>query len=125
MNLKTFSKNISYKKIFGIVVIVSFIMWLIAIIFDPESIQRDLFFGRMEDFWADATNTTGYAHNPNPYLDSTNGLINVQYPPLAYALFYLLARAAGTVSIPYLDYFHNPLWTFLFVMTLIVAITLM
>lgn len=38
MNLKTFSKNISYKKIFGIVVIVSFIMWLIAIIFDPESI---------------------------------------------------------------------------------------
>ena len=125
MNLKTFSKNISYKKIFGIVVIVSFIMWLIAIIFDPESIQRDLFFGRMEDFWADATNTTGYAHNPNPYLDSSKGLINVQYPPLAYAMFYLLARAAGTVSIPYLDYFHNPLWTFLFVTTLIVTIVLM
>ncbi len=125
MNLKTISKNISYKKIFGIVVIVSFIMWLIAIIFDPESIQRDLFFRRMEDFWADATNTTGYAHNPNPYLDSSKGLINVQYPPLAYAMFYLLARAAGTVSIPYLDYFHNPLWTFLFVTALIVTIVLM
>lgn len=39
--------------------------------------------------------------------------------------FIYLTRAAGTVSIPYLDYFHNPLWTFLFVMTLIVAITLM
>ena len=125
MNLKTFRKDISYKKIFGIVVIVSFIMWLIAIIFDPESIQRDLFFGRMEDFWADATNTTGYAHNPNPYLDDSKGLINVQYPPLAYAMFYLLARAAGTVSIPYLNYFHNPLWTFLFVTTLVVTIVLM
>lgn len=125
MNLKTYHKNISYKKVFGIVVIASFITWLIAIIINPESIQRDLFYGRMKDFWADATNTTGYAHNPNPYLDSSKGLMNVQYPPLAYALFYLLARAAGTVSIPYVDYFYNPLWTFLFVMTLIVAITLM
>ena len=122
MNLKTFSKNISYKKIFGIVVIVSFIMWLIAIIFDPESIQRDLFFKRMEDFWADATNTTGYAHNPNPYLDDSTELRHVQYPPLAYVLFRFLAYAAGNVPASYLDYFHNPLWTFLFAVTIIISL---
>ena len=122
MNLKTLSKNISYKKIFGIVVIVSFIMWLIAIIFDPESIQRDLFFKRMEDFWADATNTTGYAHNPNPYLDDSTELRHVQYPPLAYVLFRFLAYAAGNVPASYLDYFHNPLWTFLSAVTIIISL---
>lgn len=39
MNLKTCHKNISYKKVFGIVVIASFITWLIAIIINPEQFK--------------------------------------------------------------------------------------
>lgn len=115
-------KKLSYKRVFALTVIISFILWLIGIIYDPDSIQRDLFAFRMDDFWADATNTTGYAHNANPYLDDSVGLQHVQYPPLAYVMFYFLARAADSVPDIYLTYYYNPLWTFLLVITLILLL---
>lgn len=118
------TKDFSYKRFFGIIVILSFIFWLVAIIIDPYSAQREIFFLKMDDFWADATNTTGLTRLRNPYLDSTIGLENAAYPPLAYAMFYLLARAAGAFPYSYLDYFHQPLWTLLFVITLILAIVM-
>lgn len=121
---KLSSGKISYKKVFSIVIIFSFIAWLIGIIINPESWQREVFFSDMEDFLADASYTTGIAHKLNPYLDNTIGLHNAAYPPLAYALFYLLSRAAGSVPENYLDYYHNPMWLFLFITVIAVSFIL-
>lgn len=112
---------IPYKRTFSLVIIFSFIAWLIAIIIAPQSRQSEVFCLNMHDFFADATNTTGLAHNLNPYLDDSIGLQNAAYPPLAYALFYLLAHASGSVPDSYLDYYHDPMWLFLFIGALIIS----
>ncbi len=117
--------NISYKRVFSLVIISSFIAWLIAIICEPQSRQIEIFFDNMGDFLADATNTTGLAHDRNPYLDDTIGLQNAAYPPLAYFLFYWLALASGYVPKEYLDYYKNPMWLFLFIVVLTVCFLLL
>lgn len=122
---KKFSQNVPYKRVFSLVIIASFVAWLIAIIYKPQSRQIEIFFDYMGDFFADATNTTGLAHARNPYLDDTIGLQNAAYPPLAYFLFYLLARASGTAPKEYLDYYKSPMWLFLFIVVLIVCFLLL
>lgn len=87
---------------------------------DPNSVQRGIFFLKMEDFLADASNTTGLAHLKNPYLDDTIGLQNAAYPPFAYLLFYLLSRVSGSVPEKYLNYYQDPLWLFILIIYLVV-----
>ena len=61
-------------RLFWIVVLTSFFAWFFALLINPQGKQLDLFFLRMADFWADATNTTGYVSGLDPYYKSVNGL---------------------------------------------------
>ena len=127
--------NISSKlllRLFWIMILTSFFAWLFELLINPQGRQLDLFFLRMGDFWADATNTTGYVSELDPYYNNVNGLQHHNYPPLPYLLFYLLAR----VSINpingnfyplqgYLAYFYQPIWTILFVLFLLMSLSLL
>lgn len=119
-------------RFFWILIDVSFVAWILGIINHPQGHQMDLFFERMNDFWSDATNTTGYVSELDPYHNETNGLGNHNYPPLAYLLFYGLASVTidphiyqgGIVAKGfggYLSYYYQPTWTFLFVIALIIS----
>ncbi|MCQ2410252.1 MAG: DUF2029 domain-containing protein [Elusimicrobiaceae bacterium] len=112
------NKTLSYKNTFWIIVIASFFMWFAALVHQPNGEQSSLFFLKMHDFWADATNVTGMSHANQPYLDGTVGLENAIYPPLAYVLFHVLSRLAPTPQGGYLSYYFTPLWTWTFVLTL-------
>lgn len=95
----------------------SFIVWFVSLIYNPNGEQSSVFFRQMNDFWADASNTTGLSHARHPYLDDTIGLWNAAYPPLAFVLFHVLSRLAPAPQI-YLHYYLVPLWTWTFVLAL-------
>ena len=131
--LKTININGRFlPRLFWIVILTSFFAWFFALLINPQGKQLDLFFLRMADFWADATNTTGYASGLDPYFNSVNGLQHHNYPPLPYLLFYLLAHVSSNpingTSYPlkgYLAYYYQPIWTLLFVVALVVSLILL
>ena len=110
-------------RLFWSVVIFSFVVWFIALILEPQGKQLSLFFDRMHNFWADATNVTGMVVDNNPYFSKAKG----SYPPLAYMFFYPLMLVSTTPIMtyshgaPYLLYYYQPLWTVLFVIGLIIT----
>lgn len=111
-------------KVFWLVVIISFIFWLIGLLINPYGSQLDLFFLKLSDFWADATNVTGLVSERDPY-HNTNvgmGLGNANQPPLAYFCYYFLARISVIPTGKYLQYYYQPIWTVLFVTILCVTL---
>ena len=119
-------------RLFWIVILASFFAWFFALLINPHGKQLDLFFLRMADFWADATNTTGYVSGLDPYYNSVNGLQHHNYPPLPYLLFYLLAHVSMNPIngnfYPlngYLAYYYQPIWTILFVIALVASLILL
>ena len=117
--------GVFFVRLFWITIISSFLAWFIALLINPQGRQLDLFFLRMGDFWADATNTTGLASCLDPYHNDTIGLENAVYPPLAYVLFEGLAFVSVVPKGTYLQYYYQPIWTFLFVIALIVILVLL
>lgn len=126
----------SFLRLFWILIIFSFITWFASIAINPQGRQLDLFYKQMNNFWADATNTTGYVSELNPYHNETNGLRNHNYPPFSYLLFYALSHASidsriyqygnvTTIFDGYLTYFYQPIWTLLFVIALTVFLILL
>lgn len=111
-------------RLFWGLILLSFSFWLLAIIHNPQGAQLNLFFDRMHNFWADATNVTGMIVDKNPYFGESKG----SYPPLAYMFFYPLMWVSYTPLMtyshgaPYLLYYYQPLWTLLFVITLVVCL---
>lgn len=117
-------KNVSLKKwfigLFAAVVITSFVLWLIGLTQrDVTDRQLDLFFGKMKDFLADYTNTTGYAANGDPY-----GVVSKhrQYPPLAYVLFWFISRFHSDIGQypsknAFLDLYTDPLYLYVFIIS--------
>ena len=114
-----------FVRIFWITILLSFIAWFVALVLNPQGRQMDLFFLRMGDFWADATNTTGYVSKLDPYHSTINGLQNHNYPPLPYVFFYVLARISFNPlenGNSFLTYYYQPLWTMLFVITIFLSL---
>ena len=120
-----------YLRVFWLIIIFSFVSWLISVVLNPQGRQLDCFYTRMGEFLGDATYTTGFVSELDPYRNEVNGLWNHNYPPLAYVFFYILAYASNdtseTFTYPlsgYLSYYYQPLWTMLFVLALLILIIL-
>jgi hypothetical protein len=120
-----------YLRVFWLIIIFSFVAWLISIVLNPQGQQLDCFYTRMGEFLGDATYTTGFVRELDPYRNEVNGSWNHNYPPLAYVFFYILAYASGdtteTFTYPlsgYLSYYYQPLWTMLFMLALLISIIL-
>ena len=102
------------QRLFWIIIIISFIAWIIALVKNPQGRQIDLFFLHMGDFWADATNPTGIASARDPYHNAAIGLENVPYPPLTYLFFYYLSKLCIVPTGRYIQYYFQPMWTMMF-----------
>ena len=120
-----------YLRLFWLIILFSFVAWLISIVLNPQGRQLDCFYTRMGEFLGDATYTTGFVSELDPYRNEVNGLWNHNYPPLAYVFFYVLAYASndtgGTFTYPmsgYLSYYYQPLWTMLFMLALLISVIL-
>lgn len=98
-------------------------MWVVAFVINPDGKQINLFFASMQDFLADASNTTGLSSRLDPYHDDTIGLWNAAYPPLAYLLFYFFSRVGSISSgMPYLGYYIHPVWLMFFIISVFVLL---
>ena len=116
-----------YFKLFWMAILISFFAWFIDLIINPQGQQLDLFFIRMNNFWADATNVTGMIRDMNPYYSEAKGT----YPPLAYLFFYPLMHLSSPPEMtypygsPYCLYYHQPIWTMLFILGVFVCVILL
>ncbi|MGN0328171.1 MAG: glycosyltransferase family 87 protein [Lachnospira sp.] len=83
-----------YEVSFIVVVIGSFLLWLIGIFLNgSESSQFDIFFRRCEDFLADTLNVVGYSGERDVYHNTSYmGLGEKAYPPLTYMMMYFFSR---------------------------------
>ncbi|MCR4610562.1 MAG: glycosyltransferase 87 family protein, partial [Lachnospiraceae bacterium] len=110
-------------RLFWIIILLSFAVWLISIIISPNGHQLDLFFLRTGDFWADASNVTGLVSERDPYHNARVGigLGNANQPPLTYICYFLLACVSIIPDNSYLNYYYQPMWTMLFVIILCVT----
>ncbi len=98
-----FNEKKYLDKIFIIVMLVSFMAWIVDIVIKGgSSEQLSLFFKGMEDYLADFINTVGYCAQRDPY----NNLIYVgwehkQYPPLAYIMFWMFSKFSRHMELYY------------------------
>ena len=106
-----------FIKLFWIIIVSSFIAWLVGLIINPQGPQLDLFHGHMRDFWGDATVVTYFVNERNPYqYPGTN------YPPLPYLFYYIFACISRIPDGGYPQYYYQSLWTMIFVLFLVVVI---
>ena len=118
--------GIMLLRLFSLIIIMSFVLWLIGLFVDPIGQQLNLFFLRLGDFWADSTNVTGLVSERDPY-HNTNvgiGLGNANQPPLAYFCYYFLANISVVPAGKYLQYYYQPIWTMLFITILSITLIL-
>ncbi len=125
--MKTFNNIIisakSYTiviKLFWIIILSSFIAWIVGLLIDPQGHQLDIFFSRMSDFWGDATVVTHLVRERNPYHYQGSN-----YPPLPYLIYYLFACVSRVPDGGYSQYFYQPAWTMLFVVFIFVDLGLL
>ena len=104
-----------FIKLFWVIILFSFIAWLMGLLINPQGHQLDLFFSRMSDFWGDATVVTHFVCERNPYQHQ-----GTNYPPLPYLIYYLFACVSRVPDGGYLHYFYQPAWTMLFVIFIFV-----
>ena len=104
-----------YQRLFWIIILFSFLAWLVGLLSDPQGHQLDLFHIRMTDFWGDATVVTHFVSGRNPYQDQ-----GTNYPPLPYLVYYVLARVSAIPGGGYSQYYYQPIWTMFFVLFLFI-----
>jgi len=105
-NLKT---KTAFEIIFIATIVLSFLLWIAYICIDGSSSpQFNMFFQRCEDFMADSTNVLGYSAGRDPYHNLLHGLEEKAYPPLTYAIMYLISRVVDVNAIVQKDnnYFY-------------------
>ena len=100
-----------FIKLFWIIIVLSFVAWLVDLIFNPQGHQLDLFHIRMRDFWGDATVVTYFVNERNPYQHS-----GTNYPPLPYLLYYVFACVSRIPDGGYPQYYYQAIWTLVFVL---------
>lgn len=119
--IKLTEKNSTFFiKIFWVIILFSFVAWLLGLFISPQGHQLDLFFLRMKDFWGDATVVTHFVCERNPYQH-----LGSNYPPLPYLIYYMFACVSSTPEGGYSEYYYQPAWTMLFVLFLFVNLGLL
>lgn len=114
-------------RLFWIIIIASFIIWCIFLVNNPQGYQLNLFFDRMHNFLADATNVTEMIRYMNPYFGEAKG----SYPPLAYLLFYPLMRMSAipeaiySHGATYYLHYHQPSWLLLYTLCVLILILIL
>lgn len=70
--------------------IMSFLIFLFfkGLINDPQGIQLNVFFLKLDNFFADYFNVLIYISDKNPYFNTLNGLSQKVYLPLSYLILY-------------------------------------
>ena len=105
-----------------------FILWVSDIAFyKDQSIQLDLFSGKMNNFLADFTNTSGYCAYRSPYDNiAYAGFLHKQYPPFAYVFFWLFSKFSWKMeeyyaSNSFVEMYHEPFFLFMLFLVLIIC----
>ena len=106
-----------FIRLFWVIILSSFIAWLVGLIINSQGTQLDLFHGRMRDFWGDATVVTYFVNERNPYQYP-----GANYPPLPYLLYYVFACVSRIPDGGYPQYYYQPLWTMIFVLFLFIVL---
>jgi len=73
---------------FCIIMSILIFLFLNGLIRNPQGIQLNVFFNRLNDFFADYFNIMRYVSERNPYFNSTNGFAEKVYFPFAYMILY-------------------------------------
>lgn len=89
----------SDKKINKYIFVVSlFFLWVLffaGLIRDYSGNQTNVFFRNGSNYLADYINVAKYSANRDPYFDTTNGIHEHGYLPLAYVLFWILSKLSN------------------------------
>ena len=107
-------------KLFWVIILSSFVGWLVGLLINPQGHQLDVFFSRMSDFWGDATVVTHFVCERNPYQHQGSN-----YPPLPYLFYYIFACVSKIPDGGYSEYYYQPVWTMLFVLFILVNLGLL
>ena len=122
--LEKMKTKTAFEIIFIATVGLSILLWLIFMFIGGDSSsQLRIFSENMWDFLADSTNVLGYSAGLDPYNNQIFGLGEKAYPPLTYALMFLVSRVVNVNS--YLEKFgdYKKLWTDPKVLILIIIFT--
>ena len=111
------------NRLFWVVLLVSFLIWLTMLVSNPHGHQKDIFYIRMNEFLGDAIHVTYMVKDNDPYLINDGRIAN--YPPLPYALYYLLAHAVSASAMDHIEYYYHPVWLMLFFLFLGVSLVLL
>ena len=76
------------QKIFTICTFSFILIWLLLLLIEPSHFQLNVFFHKLEDFFADYFNHIRYTAGKDPYFDLTNGSHEHIYLPLCYMILY-------------------------------------
>jgi hypothetical protein len=86
---KILQKKPSIQKLsFCIIMTILTFLFFNGLINDPHGIQLNIFFVKMDDFFADFFNNLRYISDKNPYFNTINGYGEKIYFPLAYLILY-------------------------------------
>lgn len=121
-----------YRDLFSVLYIVVslllFVLWLIDIAINKDqSLQLDLFSGRMNNFLADFTNPTGYCAFRSPYDNIAYAdFLHKQYPPFAYIFFWLFSKFSWKMESYYAEnrfirMYQEPFFLFMLFLTFIIC----
>jgi len=114
-----------YERFFIVFLLGALALWIFEIFsFGGQSDQIDLFYGRLTDFLADATNVVGYSAERNVYeCTYYTGLGEKAYPPLTYMGMYFFSRLVNMNPYfeqnSFLDMYKEPLFLFFLILTMI------
>lgn len=76
------------QRIFKICTFSFILIWALLLIIEPSHFQLNVFFHKLDDFFADYFNHIRYTSGRDPYFDSINGLHEHIYLPICYLLLY-------------------------------------
>ncbi len=76
------------QRIFKICAFSFILIWVLLLMIEPSHFQLNVFFHKLDDFFADYFNHIRYTAGRDPYFNTTNGLHEHIYLPLCYMLLY-------------------------------------
>lgn len=81
-------KSTIQKIVFCIIMSILIFLFLNGLIRNPQGIQLNVFFLKLNDFFADFFNIMRYISDKDPYFNTTNGYTDKVYFPFAYMVLY-------------------------------------
>ena len=100
--IHSFTEKSTIQKIFfcGIMTVLVFLFFK-GFVSDPRGMQLNVFFGGMNDMFADFFNVLRYISEKDPYFNEINGYGEKAYLPLSYLILYPFSRleSYSTISL--------------------------